>query len=164
MVNKVVNTGLDEFLELLRTDIVALTDERNSMAEASFAKKHKISITQLVTHMWQCPDKPIHKSRAPVLDKEEVHRLRSEWFSDIEIARKFKTSNWQVWLQCWTRTQCWFVKWPNSSKNDNRIARWLNTVSWWNQKVKKESWMDWDDIVEQGQRPIWTFHSFKKWW
>jgi len=166
MWNNKNNAALDVFLERIRTDIVTLSDERTSMSETAFAKLNGISVNAVRKHMGQCPDKDIQRSdsRLVILDKVEVHEYRTQWWSDMKIAKHLKTSTAQVWIQCWSREENWFPRREVKKYKQSVDDRWLNTAPWEKLPKLNEYWRGEWEVVQVGERPIDTLHQLTKWW
>lgn len=154
------------FMKLLETNREELEAERISMPDARFAKNHCISPQRVITLMGPIPDKKLLNGRRVILDPVEVHKLRTDWWSDVRIAKHFHTSNSEVSKQCWDRKSNWFKRRDPIKRDatDPDFDRNLNTKPWPVVKEWKESWRKEWEVVNPGEWPISIFKQFQKWW
>lgn len=107
-----------DFIEMLSKFRDWMEAERLTMTEAEFAKKYSVCYTTVCKYMWFPKTKNLKRKWEAILDPVEVNKMRLT-MSDTDLIAHFKTSQWNLNRQCWTREQNWIPK--VSVKRKNRV-------------------------------------------
>lgn len=108
-----------DFVNMLSKFREWMEAERLTMTEADFAKKYNVCYTTVCKHMWFPWPKNLKRKWEVILDPIEVNKMRIT-MSDTDLIAHFKTSQWNLNRQCWTREQNWIPK--VSVKRKNRVV------------------------------------------
>lgn len=108
-----------DFIEMLSKFRDWMEAERLTITEAEFAKKYSVCYTTVCKYMWFPKTKNLKRKWEAILDPVEVNKMRIT-MSDTDLIAHFKTSQWNLNRQCWTREQNWIPK--VSVKRKNRVV------------------------------------------
>lgn len=108
-----------DFINMLSKFREWMEAERLTMTEVEFAKKYNVCYTTVCKHMWFPWPKNLKRKWEVILDPIEVNKMRIT-MSDTDLIAHFKTSQWNLNRQCWTREQNWIPK--VSVKRKNRVV------------------------------------------
>lgn len=147
-----------DFINMLSKFREWMEAERLTMTEAEFAKKYNVCYTTVCKHMWFPWPKNLKRKWEVILDPIEVNKMRIT-MSDTDLIAHFKTSQWNLNRQCWTREQNWIPK--VSVKRKNRVVTIkMDNVDTNERGLKMDKWEYPPDTEYEKQ---WKENSIEYW-
>lgn len=146
-----MNKWFRTFLDLLDNpeEKKRIQEERITMSDASLWDLYWVSTTTIVNYLWNPPKKSLKTSKKyKYIDIDKAIWMRSEWYSDVEIAKHLGCANSTINKRLGNRWD-WYKSWNKFKKY---VARppdpYIQTF------VKVENYWDDSDMVEIGTNPI----------
>lgn len=147
------------FLDLLDNpeEKKRIQEERITMSDASLWDLYWVSTTTIVNYLWAPPKKSLKTSKKyKYIDIDKAIWMRSEWYSDVEIAKHLGCANSTINKRLGNKWD-WYKSWNKFKKY---VARppdpYIQTF------VKVENYWDDSDMVEIGTNPIPALYNYIK--
>lgn len=146
-----MNKWFRTFLDLLDNpeEKKRIQEERMTMSDSSLWDLYSVSTTTIVNYLWAPPKKSLKTSKKyKYIDIDKAIWMRSEWYSDVEIAKHLGCANSTINKRLGNKWD-WY---KSSNKFKKYVARppdpYIQTF------VKVENYWDDSDMVEIGTNPI----------
>lgn len=154
-----MNKWFRTFLDLLDDpeEKKRIQEERITMSDASLWDLYWVSTTTIVNYLWSPPKKSLKTSKKyKYIDIDKAIWMRSEWYSDVEIAKHLGCANSTINKRLGNKWD-WY---KSSNKFKKYVARppdpYIQTF------VKVENYWDDSDMVEIGTNPIPALYNYIK--
>ncbi len=145
-----MNHWFRKFLDLLDDpeEKKRIQEERITMSDASLWDLYWVSTTTIVNYLWNPPKKSLKTSKKyKYIDIDKAIWMRSEWYSDVEIAKHLGCANSTINKRLGNKWD-WY---KSSNKFKKYVARppdpYIQTF------VKVENYWDDSDMVETWTAP-----------
>lgn len=156
-----MNNWFRKFMDLLDNpeEKKRIQEERITMSDASLWDLYWVSTTTIVNYLWTPPKKSLKKSKKyKYIDVDKAIWMRSEWYSDVEIAKHLGCANSTInkrlgnkwdWYKSWNKFKKYVARPPDPYKNNSAI---IEQKPYWNT----------DNTIEIGTNPIPALYSYIK--
>lgn len=151
-----MNKWFRTFLDLLDNpeEKKRIQEERITMSDASLWDLYWVSTTTIVNYLWNPPKKSLKTSKKyKYIDIDKAIWMRSEWYSDVEIAKHLGCANSTINKRLGNKWD-WY---KSSNKFKKYVARppdpYIQTF------VKVENYWDDSDMVEIWTKPFKWFYD-----
>ena len=150
-----MNQWFRKFLDLLDDPVAKeqIIKERHTMSDSSLAYNYWVSTTTIVNYLWAPPKKSLKKAKKyKYIDVDKAIWMRSEWYSDVEIAKHLGCANSTInkrlgnrwdWYKSWNKFKKYVARPPDPYKKKEEEIKIIEQIP------QKWEW----EIVEVGTNP-----------
>ena len=148
-----MNKWFRTFLDLLDDPVEKehIIKERMTMSDSSLAYKYSVSTTTIVNYLWNPPKKSLKTSKKyKYIDVDKAVDMRSEWYTDVEIAWALWCSNSTInkrlgnrwdWYKSWNKFKKYVARPPDPyKKKEEEIKTVISNVPYWDTTDMVEIW------------------------
>lgn len=145
-----MNKWFRTFLDLLDDPVEKehIIKERHTMSDSNLAYNYWVSTTTIVNYLWPPPKKNLRTSKKyKYIDVDKAIWMRSEWYSDVEIAKHLGCANSTInkrlgnrWdgYKSWNKFKKYVAKLPEPKVKEE--IKTISNVPYWDTTDMVELW------------------------